>query len=401
MGGILLAAVLAALGLVAGARAAPADSKPTCEVCHAEIAVAFRASIHAQAELTCVRCHGGDSTDPSIGAMSAGKGFRGKPARTDIPRFCASCHSDRAQMRQYGLDTHQFEDYQTSMHGKQWLRGDASVAVCVDCHGQHRILPPSDPTSTVYPMNVAKTCSRCHADKALMNKYGLPADVYDRYESSVHAKVLAAGGRQAAPSCASCHGSHTALPPHAKDIPNVCAQCHSQVKQLIEASPHRQPIAAGVMSCENCHGHHDIQPAADPMLITTCGVCHARFSDPANLGDQLYTMLATARKKYDQAGQAVAALAREGVFTQDLEGQMQEANMGLVKATQDQHTLDVRKVEEALVVCDAAVDASQRARQQHQAQMLVRKVFLVPFWGFIALMVLFLYWERHRTEKDA
>ena len=73
--------------------------------------------------------------------------------------------------------------------------------------------------------------------------------------------------------------------------------------------------------------------------------------------------------------------------------------MGLVKATQDQHMLDLREVEQTLLVCDAAVDATQRTRQQYLAQLFVRRLFLVPFWGFIGLMTLFLYWKRHRSEK--
>ena len=46
--------------------------------------------------------------------------------------------------------------------------GDTKVAVCIDCHSVHDIRPPSDPRSTVNPVNVAKTCSRCHSDAAYM-----------------------------------------------------------------------------------------------------------------------------------------------------------------------------------------------------------------------------------------
>jgi hypothetical protein len=394
-----LVAALVAFGLLLGVCAAYADGKPTCEVCHSQIAVDFHASIHAQAGLTCVRCHGGDPNDPTIMAMSAGKGFRGKPSRHDVPIFCASCHADRAMMHQYGLDTHQFEDYQTSMHGKQWLKGNTDVAVCVDCHGQHRILPPGDPTSTVYPMNVAKTCSRCHADQALMSKYGLPSDVYQQYETSVHAHVLASGGRQEAPTCSTCHGSHTALPPGAADIPSICGRCHAQEKQLIESSPHRAAIAAGAMSCISCHGHHGILAPTDKLFVTACGSCHARSSAAANLGDSLYNLVSTSRAKHDWAAGAIKALDREGVNTQDLQGQLEEADTGMVKATQDQHSLDPQKVGQTLVVCDAAVDAIQRAERDLQATLLVRRVFLLPFWAFLGLTILFLYWKRTRSEK--
>jgi len=36
------------------------------------------------------------------------------------------------------------------------------VANCASCHGAHRILPSSDPTSTIYPANLKHTCGGCH-----------------------------------------------------------------------------------------------------------------------------------------------------------------------------------------------------------------------------------------------
>ena len=52
--------------------------------------------------------------------------------------------------------------YLDSYHGKAFVLGNAKTAVCCDCHGGHRILPASDPASTVSEQNVVKTCARCH-----------------------------------------------------------------------------------------------------------------------------------------------------------------------------------------------------------------------------------------------
>ena len=41
------------------------------------------------------------------------------------------------------------ETYLDSYHGKAFFLGDDQTAVCTDCHGGHKILPASDPASTV------------------------------------------------------------------------------------------------------------------------------------------------------------------------------------------------------------------------------------------------------------
>ena len=227
--GLVLAALLCDAGVAAAA------DRSSCETCHAEVAVDFQGSAHAQAEITCVACHGGNPNDPNSSAMAASAGFRGRPSRQQVPEFCGSCHSDRAQMAEYGLATHQLEDYRQSVHGKAWQRGDTSVAVCTDCHGQHRILPEKDPRSSVSRKQVAATCARCHGDAALMSRYGLPATAYQEYMTSVHARVLEGAAPEASPTCSTCHASHAALPPQEKDIPNVCSRCHGLVKDLVKA----------------------------------------------------------------------------------------------------------------------------------------------------------------------
>ena len=49
-----------------------------------------------------------------------------------------------------------------SYHGLKSKAGDTHVANCASCHGVHRILPARDPTSTVNPTNLQKTCGECH-----------------------------------------------------------------------------------------------------------------------------------------------------------------------------------------------------------------------------------------------
>jgi formate dehydrogenase gamma subunit len=54
------------------------------------------------------------------------------------------------------------QSYVDSYHGLKSRAGDQTVANCASCHGAHRILPHTDPTSSIYPANLQKTCGNCH-----------------------------------------------------------------------------------------------------------------------------------------------------------------------------------------------------------------------------------------------
>jgi hypothetical protein len=40
--------------------------------------------------------------------------------------------------------------------------GSETVANCASCHGVHKVLPSSDPRSSINPKNLASTCGQCH-----------------------------------------------------------------------------------------------------------------------------------------------------------------------------------------------------------------------------------------------
>jgi hypothetical protein len=304
-------------------------------------------------------------------------------------------------MAQYGLGTHQLDDYKQSMHGKAWQQGDTNVAVCVDCHSEHRIMAPEDPRSTVSRKNVATTCARCHSDAPLMGRYGLPATAYADYAQSVHARLVGGVMPQAAPTCSTCHASHAALPPHEKDIPNVCSRCHGEVKEIVEGGPHGQMMALGTMSCASCHGYHNITPATDTQLISMCGTCHDRLSAPAQRGEAVYGLLSSSASGYGWAQRAVDWLGKNGGYVQELHGRLEEANMGLAEARRDQHSLQSELVEKDLVNTNAVVDAVTFEIRRFTATAVARKVGLLIFLGYAGLMILFLYWKRRRTEDHS
>ena len=289
----LFAAGFAGLGayLVLGACFAFGQAPNSCLDCHSALPdplgvtqEKFSQDIHAQKGLTCTSCHGGNASsyDPDQ-AMSPKAGFKGKIDRRQVPQLCGSCHANSAYMRQFDprLRTDQLAQYPTSVHGKLLATGDTKVAVCTDCHSVHDIRPPSDPRSSVYPVNVAKTCSRCHSDAAYMKKYGIATNQFAQYSTSVHYEALAVHGDLSAPTCTTCHGDHGAVPPGVDKVQNVCANCHVFQAQMFEKSSHFKAFQIkGLPGCVVCHSNHGVHKPSDAMLGTgpagVCMTCHAR-----------------------------------------------------------------------------------------------------------------------------
>jgi hypothetical protein len=331
-----------------------ASSKDSCATCHAVLddarlaspAKQFEADIHHQAGLSCADCHGGDSNDDSMNAMSSSKGFRGSPKKAQVPEFCSRCHSNADYMRRYNpkLRTDQLSQYLTSIHGKRLKQGDTKVAACIDCHGVHQMLPASDTRSPVNVVNVALTCAPCHANADYMKSYGIPTDQVSRYEKSVHAAVLEQGDTSA-PTCTTCHGNHGATPPGVTSVANVCGTCHVFFAQLFEKSPHQAAFSKlGLPGCVQCHSNHEIVRPSDEWVGTgsksVCATCHAA-------GDQGYT---TAQAMARDLGKLQGSIARaedtltkaerSGMEVSTAKLELSDANDALVKARVNVHTFN-------------------------------------------------------------
>jgi len=292
----LLRTLLVLLGIFACGALACAQTQSTCLDCHSALdpplqvtAEKFAQDIHAQAGLNCASCHGGDPTKADMDAMSKKAGFRGKIERNQIPALCGRCHSDGAYMRQYNpsLRTDQLSQYKTSVHGKLFAKGDTKVAVCTDCHSVHDLRPASDTRSRVHPLNVAQTCSRCHADAAYMKVYSIPTDQFEKYSASVHHDALVVRGDLSAPTCTTCHGNHGAAPPGVDSVQNVCSKCHVFQDQMYEKSTHKVAFqSASLPGCVVCHSNHAINHPSDARLgagpQALCMQCHS----PGDICDQ-------------------------------------------------------------------------------------------------------------------
>ena len=249
-----IAFLLASLLFFVLAAPAVAQTKTSCIECHIKLddprlsapAKAFDSDIHKSRGLSCNDCHGGDpNADTKEAAKDPRKGYLGKPKTLDIPAYCGKCHSDANLMKRFNpsLRVDQEREYYTSIHGKLLKeKGETRVATCISCHSVHGIRAPSDPLSSVYPANVAETCSKCHASADYMKPFGIPSDQYAKYRTSVHANSIYVKQDLSAPTCNDCHGNHGAAPPSVASVANVCGTCHVRQADLFQKSPHAKPF---------------------------------------------------------------------------------------------------------------------------------------------------------------
>ncbi len=135
----------------------------TCGKCHKYITQDYWEGIHGQyvqrgsADApVCTNCHGEHGIISPRDPLSPVSAAR---VATDT---CAPCHESALLNEKYGLLGGRLASYIDSYHGLKSKAGDVLVANCASCHGAHRILPSSDPTSSINAANLQETCGECH-----------------------------------------------------------------------------------------------------------------------------------------------------------------------------------------------------------------------------------------------
>ena len=409
---LLLLAVVSAGTTPTHAQAPP--SKNSCLDCHSIMpeplgvtTEQFTADIHSQKGFTCANCHGGDpaSDDPTV-SMGRAAGFKGKIARAQVPALCASCHSNAAMIRRYNpsLRTDQFSQYQTSVHGQLLVRGNSKVAVCTDCHSVHGIRPASDSRSSVHPVNVAKTCARCHADSDYMKGFSIPTDQFASYSASVHHEALTVRGDLSAPTCTTCHGNHGAAPPGVASVENVCATCHVFQAQLFDTSRHKEAFAAMQLpGCVTCHSNHRIQRPSDDMIGTNaeavCITCHsdgdAGFAAAANMRAQLDGLV----KAIHQAQEVLDRAEQSGMEISGPKLNQAQARDALTKARVTIHSFQPGRVAEDIQEGLKASSANLQAGMEALAERDYRRIGLAVSLLTIVLVLIALRLYIRKIEN--
>jgi hypothetical protein len=258
--------------LVVTVAVSPALSKDaeTCLACHAEGSVApppkldtMDRSVHGS--LDCMVCHPGASTFPH------------EPKT--LKMSCGTCHSSEQTA------------YDASIHGRARSAGEMEAATCVSCHGQpHAILPVDNPDSSVYHINLPRTCGQCHATGKLPSSLGMSVtNAFNLYSESIHGKAVMKSGLLVAANCANCHGAHDILrksDPASRvnraNVPGTCGACHAGILREYTESSHFEALKAGAAKapvCSDCHTAHAISQVESAQsvnqLIQQCSGCHA------------------------------------------------------------------------------------------------------------------------------
>ncbi|MFQ6114987.1 MAG: cytochrome c3 family protein [bacterium] len=389
----------------------------SCISCHLEIGEelarpveGMKQDVHAQRGLSCADCHGGDPESGLDGdleaAMDPAKGYLGVPKRTEIPKFCARCHSDPNYMRRFNprVSTDQFDRYKTSVHGKLLQKGDTKVATCTDCHGVHGIRNARDARSSVYPLNIPNTCGRCHADSEYMKDYGIPTDQIEAYKISVHGKALLEKGDQAAPACNDCHGNHGATPPGAPSIAYICGQCHLNNSELFFNSPHRAAFdELELPECETCHGNHGIQHPTDEMLgigvNSICMDCHEEDSKGYITAIAMRQQIENLKNKIYLADSLVSKAERAGMQVSQAKFQLTDADDALIKARTMIHSLSVSRITEVTGQGIKLAAEASIAGRAALAEIQFRRKGLAISIVFILLLATGLYLKIKEMDR--
>ncbi|PTY06223.1 cytochrome B [Opitutaceae bacterium EW11] len=205
-----------------------------CESCHVNndgvagqalrgqhFVASFDQSVHGAAlkagkaeAANCVDCHGAHTMDRAfVSGTRMNKQLQ--------PQTCGKCHEEIAA------------EFDGSVHAAALRKGNFDSPACTDCHGEHEIRGPKDPSSPVNARNVAQqVCATCHASLRLSQKYGLASHAFQTFADSYHGLAVRGGGVEVV-NCASCHSSHgikSHLDPtstvHKSNLIQTCGQCH-------------------------------------------------------------------------------------------------------------------------------------------------------------------------------
>jgi hypothetical protein len=182
-----------------------------CSTCHENQAVVVKYHIHAETPYqeyrqsvhgkalfekglltfaaVCTDCHGVHNI----------QGVGEPHLMAKRPETCGRCHILL------------FDEYKESVHGREALKGNVDAPLCVDCHGEHKLMSPQDERSSASRGRVTATCAGCHARPEVMRKYGVPEDRIQTFIESMHG-IAAGFGSKATANCSDCHGVHDIRP---------------------------------------------------------------------------------------------------------------------------------------------------------------------------------------------
>lgn len=419
-------AVAAAAGVAVAASpgAAVAQLIPRnedCVDCHLDLederlaapAREYEDDIHIEHGFTCLSCHGAIPAGEHGGTVDPELGFIGRPSRQQIPVLCGSCHSDIVFMKDYNpsMRTDQLAEYWTSGHGRALQQGDDDVATCVSCHPAHSIRPPSDPESSVYPLQVPELCASCHGDPEVMEGRDLPTDQLEGYRNSVHGRQLLEEEDVSAPACNDCHGNHGAAPPGVASVERVCGQCHSVMADHLSESGHDVIFSeADLPGCATCHGNHEIHRPGDEDLgrvsEEVCAECHDPGTPEAAVFPAMRAMIDSLLVGRERAEAALERAEDVGMEVSQAQFELQEATNALTQARTAIHAMRLAtvrtEIEGGLEIVRSSLERAEESLWEHR----YRRIGLAVSAAFVVLLIIGIALkvrqiERRQRRRDA
>jgi len=394
---------------------ASAQKKSSCIECHVKLedprlsspAKLFDNDIHRSRGLSCNDCHGGDpNAVTSEAAKDPTKGYLGKPRTVDIPAYCGKCHSDANLMKRFNpsLRVDQEKEYYTSVHGQLLKTGEQKVATCISCHTVHGIRAVSDPLSSVYPLNVADTCAKCHGNADYMAGFKIPSDQVVKFKTSVHAKVLYDKQDLSAPTCNDCHGNHGAAPPGIASVANVCGQCHARQADLFQTSPHKAAFdQQGLAECVTCHSNHNIAVPTDEMIGTQQGAlcvnCHSQgdkgFAAAGHMRSRIEELIAGIAKSND----ILSVAERKGMEVSKPKFELKGATDALTHARVVIHSSSTAELDKVVGPGVEVASKGYQAGLDALAELSFRRKGLAVSLVFILFLALLVYLKLRQIES--
>jgi cytochrome b subunit of formate dehydrogenase len=236
----------------------------------------------------CNDCHGGHDIVPLKSPDSL-------TATLNQPKTCGRCHESEDLVDSPGIAKRKLvERYQESVHWKGLSRGEPAAS-CTSCHGHHKVLPSSNPDSSVTRTGQITTCAKCHPEIAR------------GFAEGTHGMALLSGNLDV-PTCTTCHGDHDMMSLKTqvtgqRDFASVqvCMWCHGNERMMDRYALDTTPVQSylrdfhgmaqrgsfsTVATCADCHEAHRCLPSSHPgsrMHISNrgaaCGQCHGQSSD--------------------------------------------------------------------------------------------------------------------------
>ena len=324
----------------------------------------YFSSVHGQRLLTaddarvaiCIDCHGSHGVKPASDPTA-------DVYPLNVPKLCASCHSDVDTMQPYGIATDQFDVYEQSVHGRQLLEEqDMRAPTCASCHGSHAAKPPRSD-------EVVDVCGKCHtATQAL-------------YEESAHSRVPAVG-----PKCWTCHGTHDVSEPderlflHEGGVPDyLCATCHSPVDQSLRLEIDR----------------------FDNPADRRCDTCHHTNSQIYTQVEAIAGAIGGAKDGYDTALSRIEEAASLGMIVADAEVAAAEAKTGLIRARAAVHTTKLASISALTDETIEKAKAAEAIANTKLSESDFRRQAMIVVIAIIILNVLVLMQIRRRLHAGS